>query len=42
MNRQFLSEWDYWVREMTIKAGEWVEVFLDDDVRRLHSMDGKR
>ena len=26
-----LSEWDFWVREMTIKAGEWVEVFLDDN-----------
>ncbi|MFJ7933473.1 ATP-dependent DNA helicase DinG [Sporosarcina sp. NPDC096371] len=26
-----LSEWDFWVREMTIKAGEWVEIFLDND-----------
>ena len=26
-----LSEWDFWVREMTIKAGEWVEVFVDDN-----------
>jgi ATP-dependent DNA helicase DinG len=26
-----LSEWDFWVREMTIKAGEWVEVFLDNN-----------
>jgi ATP-dependent DNA helicase DinG len=26
-----LSEWDFWVREMTIKAGEWVEVFLDEN-----------
>ena len=25
-----LADWDFWVREMTIKAGEWVEVFLDD------------
>ncbi len=25
-----LSEWDFWVREMKIKAGEWVEIFLDD------------
>lgn len=24
-----VAEWDYWVREMTIKAGEWVEIFLD-------------
>ena len=27
-----LSEWDFWVREMTIKAGEWVEVFVDENV----------
>ncbi|MBO0586557.1 ATP-dependent DNA helicase DinG [Sporosarcina sp. E16_8] len=26
-----LSEWNFWVREMTIKAGEWVEVFVDDN-----------
>jgi ATP-dependent DNA helicase DinG len=26
-----LADWDFWVREMTIKAGEWVEVFLDDN-----------
>ncbi|MBE1554138.1 ATP-dependent DNA helicase DinG [Sporosarcina limicola] len=25
-----LSEWNYWVRELKIKAGEWVEIFLDD------------
>lgn len=25
-----LSEWDFWVRELKIKAGEWVEIFLDD------------
>ncbi|KXH81994.1 ATP-dependent DNA helicase DinG [Sporosarcina sp. HYO08] len=24
-----LAEWDYWVQEMTIKAGEWIEIFLD-------------
>lgn len=24
-----VAEWNYWVREMTIKAGEWVEIFLD-------------
>ncbi|MCM3637667.1 ATP-dependent DNA helicase DinG [Sporosarcina luteola] len=27
----FLSEWEYWVRELKIKAGEWVEIFLDDE-----------
>ena len=27
-----LSEWDFWVREMTIKAGEWVEVFVDENL----------
>ena len=27
----FLSEWDYWLRELKIKAGEWVEIFLDDE-----------
>ncbi|WP_203246484.1 ATP-dependent DNA helicase DinG [Sporosarcina beigongshangi] len=26
-----VAEWDFWVREMTIKAGEWVEIFLDND-----------
>lgn len=26
-----LSEWEYWIREIKIKAGEWVEVFLDKD-----------
>ncbi|WHT47152.1 hypothetical protein QNH10_12890 [Sporosarcina thermotolerans] len=25
-----LSEWEYWLRELKIKAGEWVEIFLDD------------
>ncbi|MCM3743043.1 ATP-dependent DNA helicase DinG [Sporosarcina luteola] len=27
----FLAEWEYWVRELKIKAGEWVEIFLDDE-----------
>ncbi|MCG7343055.1 ATP-dependent DNA helicase DinG [Sporosarcina sp. ACRSL] len=27
----FLSEWDYWLRELKIKAGEWVEIFLDNE-----------
>ncbi|MGN7386601.1 ATP-dependent DNA helicase DinG [Sporosarcina sp. SAFN-015] len=27
----FLSEWNYWLRELKIKAGEWVEIFLDDE-----------
>ncbi len=26
-----LAEWAYWVREIKIKAGEWVELFLDVD-----------
>ncbi|NYF24528.1 ATP-dependent DNA helicase DinG [Sporosarcina sp. JAI121] len=26
-----VADWNYWVREMTIKAGEWVEVFLEDN-----------
>ncbi|HEX5563669.1 MAG TPA: helicase C-terminal domain-containing protein, partial [Sporosarcina sp.] len=26
----FLSEWNYWLRELKIKAGEWVEIFLDE------------
>lgn len=25
-----LSEWDYWVRELKIKAGEWVSIFLEN------------
>lgn len=25
------SEWEYWIREIKIKAGEWVELFLDKD-----------
>ena len=30
-NEQVLvTEWDYWVRELKIKAGEWVEIFLDE------------
>ena len=37
-----VAEWNYWVREMTIKAGEWVEIFLDHDGGRLHRLDGKR
>ena len=24
------SEWKYWIRELKIKAGEWVDIFLDD------------
>lgn len=24
-----LSEWEYWVQELKIKAGEWIEIFLD-------------
>ncbi|MFC5603281.1 ATP-dependent DNA helicase DinG [Sporosarcina koreensis] len=27
----FLSEWNYWLRELKIKAGEWVEIFLDGE-----------
>ncbi|MGG0668189.1 ATP-dependent DNA helicase DinG [Sporosarcina koreensis] len=27
----FLSEWEYWLRELKIKAGEWVEIFLDEE-----------
>lgn len=26
-----LKEWSYWVRELKIKAGEWVELFLEWD-----------
>ncbi|MFD1928165.1 ATP-dependent DNA helicase DinG [Sporosarcina siberiensis] len=26
-----LSEWIYWIREIKIKAGEWIEIFLEDD-----------
>ena len=26
-----LSEWEYWIREIKIKAGEWVEIFLDTE-----------
>jgi len=26
-----LAEWNFWVQELTIKAGEWVEVFLDNN-----------
>ena len=29
----YLSEWTYWIREIKIKAGEWVEIFLDDDLQ---------
>lgn len=28
-----LAEWAYWVRELTIKAGEWVELFFDPDAK---------
>ena len=27
----FLSDWGYWIRELKIKAGEWVELFLDNE-----------
>lgn len=27
----FISEWSYWLRELKIKAGEWVEIFLDEE-----------
>ena len=26
----FVAEWTYWLRELQIKAGEWVEIFLDN------------
>ena len=26
-----LSEWEYWIREIKIKAGEWVELFLETE-----------
>lgn len=29
----FLSEWSYWIREVKIKAGQWVELFLDNGVQ---------
>ena len=28
-----VAEWAYWVRELTIKAGEWVELFFDPDAK---------
>lgn len=28
-----LSEWNYWIREIKIKAGEWVELFLDRNLQ---------
>ena len=28
------AEWTYWTREIKIKAGEWVELFLDNDQKR--------
>lgn len=28
-----LSEWAYWIRELTIKAGEWVELFFGKDLQ---------
>lgn len=28
------SEWVYWIREIKIKAGEWVELFLDNDQQK--------
>lgn len=27
--RALLKEWSYWVRELKIKAGEWIELFLE-------------
>lgn len=29
-----LAEWTYWVREIKIKAGEWIELFLDNDPQK--------
>lgn len=26
-----VGEWTYWIRELTIKAGEWVELFFDEN-----------
>ena len=28
------SEWTYWVREIKIKAGEWIELFLDHNQQK--------
>lgn len=28
--RAVLNEWEYWLNEMRIKAGEWIELFLDE------------
>jgi ATP-dependent DNA helicase DinG len=25
-----LAEWDFWIRELKIKAGEWVSIFIED------------
>lgn len=30
----FMKEWGYWSRELKIKAGEWIEVFLDNQQDR--------
>ncbi|MDS9470845.1 ATP-dependent DNA helicase DinG [Sporosarcina pasteurii] len=29
-----IAEWSYWVRELKIKAGEWVELFLEHDPQK--------
>lgn len=30
----FMEEWAYWTRELKIKAGEWIEVFLEKEQDR--------
>ncbi|WP_172369376.1 ATP-dependent DNA helicase DinG [Sporosarcina jiandibaonis] len=27
----YLSEWTYWIREIKIKAGDWVDIFFEED-----------
>lgn len=29
VDQAFVSEWSYWVRELMIKAGEWVDLFFE-------------
>lgn len=33
-DKALFSEWTYWVREIKIKAGEWIELFLEDDTEK--------
>lgn len=34
IEKAYVAEWEYWLQELTIKAGEWIELFIDSPTEK--------